>query len=57
MHFKPRDLSAFGAHSSLTGSASRALSHPCLGEGSPTIDYRKKRVGTLIPTSLLEDLA
>ena len=33
-----------------------AHSHPLLGEGSPTkIDYRKK--GTLILTSLLEDLA
>ena len=31
------------------------LSHPFLGEGSPSkIDYRKK--GTLILTSLLEDL-
>ena len=31
--------------------------HPFLGEGSPTkIDYRKT-VGTLIRTSLLEDLA
>ena len=31
--------------------------YPFLGEGSPTkIDYRKKRVHTLILTSLLEDL-
>ena len=36
-------------------SPSSALSHPFLGEGSPTkIDYRKK--GTRILTSLLEDL-
>ena len=36
-------------------SPSSALSHPFLGEGSPTkIDYRKQ--STLILTSLLEDL-
>ena len=40
----------------LTRSPSSALSHPFFGwEGSPTkIDYRKK--GTLMLTSLLEDL-
>ena len=39
-----------------TGASTVVPFHPFLEEGSPTnIDYRKK--GTLIPTSLLEDLA